>query len=50
MLLDDIYANIPESYTQADRDLIEKAYYFAEMKVRSGLPENRISRTAWLSP
>ena len=30
MLLDDIYANIPESYTQADKDLIEKAYYFAE--------------------
>ena len=30
MLLDDIFANIPESYTQADKDLIEKAYYFAE--------------------
>ena len=30
MLLDDIFANVPESYTQADRDLIEKAYYFAE--------------------
>ena len=30
MLLDDIFAIIPESYTQADKDLIEKAYYFAE--------------------
>ncbi len=30
MLLDDIFANVPESYTQADKDLIEKAYYFAE--------------------
>ena len=30
MLLDDIFANIPDSYTQADKDLIEKAYYFAE--------------------
>ena len=30
MLLDDIFAIVPESYTQADRDLIEKAYYFAE--------------------
>lgn len=30
MLLDDIYANLPETYTQADKDLIEKAYYFAE--------------------
>ncbi|MBQ6508739.1 MAG: bifunctional (p)ppGpp synthetase/guanosine-3',5'-bis(diphosphate) 3'-pyrophosphohydrolase [Flexilinea sp.] len=30
MLLDDIYANVPDSYTQADKDLIEKAYYFAE--------------------
>ena len=30
MLLDDIFANLPESYTQADKDLIEKAYYFAE--------------------
>ncbi len=30
MLLDDIFSNIPESYTQADKDLIEKAYYFAE--------------------
>ncbi|MBR6088954.1 MAG: bifunctional (p)ppGpp synthetase/guanosine-3',5'-bis(diphosphate) 3'-pyrophosphohydrolase, partial [Anaerolineaceae bacterium] len=30
MLLDDIYANLPDSYIQADKDLIEKAYYFAE--------------------
>ena len=30
MLLDDIFANVPESYTQADKELIEKAYYFAE--------------------
>ena len=30
MLLDDIYANVPESYTLADKELIEKAYYFAE--------------------
>ncbi len=30
MLLDDIFNAAPESYTQADRDLIEKAYYLAE--------------------
>lgn len=30
MLLDDLFAVSPESFTQADKDLIEKAYYFAE--------------------
>ncbi len=30
MLLDDLFAVSPDSYTQADKDLIEKAYYFAE--------------------
>ena len=30
MLLDDIFDAVPESYTQADKDLIEKAYYTAE--------------------
>ena len=30
MLLDDLLAGLPDNYTQADKDLVEKAYYFAE--------------------
>ena len=30
MLLDDLNSALPDSYTQADRDLIAKAFYFAE--------------------
>jgi len=30
MLLDDLLASLPDNYTQADKDLVEKAYYFAE--------------------
>ena len=30
MLLDDLFAVSPDSFTQSDKDLIEKAYYFAE--------------------
>lgn len=30
MLLDDLLTGLPDNYTQADKDLVEKAYYFAE--------------------
>lgn len=30
MLLDDLFSVLPESFTQTDKDLIEKAFYFGE--------------------
>lgn len=30
MLLDDLLSSLPDTYSQADKELVEKAYYFAE--------------------
>ncbi len=30
MLLDDLLSGLPDNYSQSDRELVEKAYYFAE--------------------